>query len=91
MSFTLSCQSQWISTFYYATNLITIRHYVVNIYLLEKKNLLLILSFPLLLQVGVMDAKGYCVNIPWKNGGVGDNDYIFAFRHAVLPIGIFLA
>ena len=34
-----------------------------------------------------MDAKGYCVNIPWKNGGVGDNDYIFAFKNAVLPIG----
>ena len=38
-------------------------------------------------QVGSMDAKGYCVNIPWKNGGVGDNDYIFAFKNAVLPIG----
>ncbi|CAA6665283.1 unnamed protein product [Spirodela intermedia] len=37
-------------------------------------------------DVGIMDAKGYCVNIPWKNGGVGDNDYIFSFQHAVLPI-----
>ncbi|XP_078431588.1 histone deacetylase 15 [Wolffia australiana] len=37
-------------------------------------------------DVGSVDAKGYCVNIPWKNGGVGDNDYIFAFQHAILPI-----
>lgn len=43
----------------------------------------------LLLQVGIMGAEGYCVNIPWKCGGVGDNDYIFAFRHVVLPIGSF--
>ncbi|KAL5726035.1 histone deacetylase [Ranunculus cassubicifolius] len=33
-----------------------------------------------------MGAEGYCVNIPWKCGGVGDNDYIFAFQHVVLPI-----
>lgn len=37
-------------------------------------------------QVGVMDGKGYSVNIPWSCGGVGDNDYIFAFQHIVLPI-----
>ncbi|KAL5726042.1 histone deacetylase [Ranunculus cassubicifolius] len=37
-------------------------------------------------QVGSMGAEGYCVNIPWKCGGVGDNDYIFAFQHVVLPI-----
>lgn len=37
-------------------------------------------------QVGSMGADGYCVNIPWSRGGVGDNDYIFAFQHVVLPI-----
>lgn len=39
------------------------------------------------LQVGTMGAEGYCVNVPWSCGGVGDNDYIFAFEHVVLPIG----
>ena len=34
-----------------------------------------------------MGAEGYCVNIPWSRGGVGDNDYIFAFQHIVIPIG----
>lgn len=38
------------------------------------------------IEVGVMDGKGYSVNIPWSRGGVGDNDYIFAFQHIVLPI-----
>ncbi|XAR51277.1 Histone deacetylase [Bertholletia excelsa] len=38
------------------------------------------------LEVGTMGAEGYCVNIPWARGGVGDNDYIFAFKHIVLPI-----
>lgn len=37
-----------------------------------------------------MGAEGYCVNIPWSRGGVGDNDYIFAFQHVVLPIGYYL-
>ncbi|XP_020577070.1 histone deacetylase 15 [Phalaenopsis equestris] len=37
-------------------------------------------------EVGVMDGKGFSVNIPWSRGGVGDNDYIFAFQHIVLPI-----
>ncbi|KAG1347977.1 hypothetical protein COCNU_06G018060 [Cocos nucifera] len=40
------------------------------------------------LVVGTMDAKGYSVNIPWSCGGVGDNDYIFAFQHVVLPIAL---
>lgn len=44
-------------------------------------------SHILLLQIGSMGAEGYCVNIPWGRGGVGDNDYIFAFQHVVLPIG----
>ncbi|CAL1399898.1 unnamed protein product [Linum trigynum] len=37
-------------------------------------------------EVGSKGAEGYCVNIPWSCGGVGDNDYIFAFQHVVLPI-----
>lgn len=37
-------------------------------------------------EVGTMNGKGYSVNIPWSCGGVGDNDYIFAFQHIVLPI-----
>lgn len=41
----------------------------------------------LLLQIGTNGAAGYCVNIPWSRGGIGDNDYIFAFQHVVLPIG----
>ncbi|XP_010905063.1 histone deacetylase 15 isoform X3 [Elaeis guineensis] len=39
-------------------------------------------------EVGMVDAKGYSVNIPWSCGGVGDNDYIFAFQHVVLPIAL---
>ncbi|KAK8657131.1 hypothetical protein V6N13_035387 [Hibiscus sabdariffa] len=38
------------------------------------------------LEVGSNGAEGYCVNIPWSRGGVGDNDYTFAFQHVVLPI-----
>ncbi|XP_057459925.1 histone deacetylase 15 isoform X2 [Actinidia eriantha] len=37
-------------------------------------------------EVGTMGAEGYCVNVPWSRGGVGDNDYLFAFQHVVLPI-----
>ncbi|XP_068652281.1 histone deacetylase 15-like [Aristolochia californica] len=37
-------------------------------------------------EIGVSDGEGYCVNIPWRCGGVGDGDYIFAFQHIVLPI-----
>uniref|UniRef100_A0ACD5UYU6 Uncharacterized protein n=2 Tax=Avena sativa TaxID=4498 RepID=A0ACD5UYU6_AVESA len=37
-------------------------------------------------EVGVLDGEGFSVNIPWSCGGVGDNDYIFAFQHVVLPI-----
>ncbi|KAL6954552.1 histone deacetylase [Sarracenia purpurea var. burkii] len=33
-----------------------------------------------------MGAEGFCVNVPWSRGGVGDNDYLFAFHHVVLPI-----
>ncbi|XP_010506955.1 PREDICTED: histone deacetylase 15 [Camelina sativa] len=37
-------------------------------------------------EVGTNGGEGYCVNVPWSCGGVGDNDYIFAFQHVVLPI-----
>ncbi|XP_022925300.1 histone deacetylase 15 isoform X1 [Cucurbita moschata] len=37
-------------------------------------------------EVGTMGAEGYCVNVPWSQSGVGDNDYIFAFKQVVLPI-----
>ncbi|GER32892.1 histone deacetylase 15 [Striga asiatica] len=37
-------------------------------------------------EVGKGDAKGYCVNVPWSCGGVGNNDYLFAFQQVVLPI-----
>ncbi|KAM3254383.1 hypothetical protein ACQJBY_048098 [Aegilops geniculata] len=37
-------------------------------------------------EVGDLAGKGFSVNIPWSCGGVGDNDYIFAFQHVVLPI-----
>ncbi|KAL6994893.1 Histone deacetylase 15, variant 2 [Sarracenia purpurea var. burkii] len=37
-------------------------------------------------EVGIMGAEGFCVNVPWSRGGVGDNDYLFAFHHVVLPI-----
>lgn len=37
-------------------------------------------------EVGTMGAEGYCVNVPWSSGGVGDHDYMFAFQHVVLPI-----
>ncbi|KAJ8541142.1 hypothetical protein K7X08_001958 [Anisodus acutangulus] len=39
-------------------------------------------------EVGSMGAEGYCVNIPWSRGGVGDKDYIFAFEQVVLPIAL---
>uniref|UniRef100_A0A6N2N2L6 histone deacetylase n=2 Tax=Salix viminalis TaxID=40686 RepID=A0A6N2N2L6_SALVM len=37
-------------------------------------------------EVGRNGAEGSCVNIPWSRGGVGDNDYIFAFQNLVIPI-----
>lgn len=37
-------------------------------------------------EVGIDGAEGYCVNVPWNRGGVGDNDYVFAFQNVVLPI-----
>lgn len=37
-------------------------------------------------KVGVKGAKGYSVNIPWNRAGVGDCDYLSAFKHIVIPI-----
>ncbi|CAL5091293.1 unnamed protein product [Urochloa decumbens] len=37
-------------------------------------------------EVGILGGQGFSVNIPWSRGGVGDNDYIFAFQNVVLPI-----
>ncbi|XP_074574248.1 histone deacetylase 15-like isoform X2 [Curcuma longa] len=39
-------------------------------------------------EVGSMDGEGFSVNIPWNCGGVGDNDYVFAFQHVVIPIAL---
>lgn len=41
------------------------------------------------MQVGILEGEGYSVNVPWKTGGVGDNDYLFAFQNIILPIGLF--
>ncbi|XP_049931862.1 histone deacetylase 15 [Nymphaea colorata] len=38
--------------------------------------------------IGGLGAEGYSVNIPWKCGGIGDNDYLFAFEQVVLPIAL---
>lgn len=46
-----------------------------------------LLIFGYAVQVGSNGAEGYCVNVPWSCGGVGDKDYIYAFQHVVLPIG----
>ncbi|KAI5062795.1 hypothetical protein GOP47_0021342 [Adiantum capillus-veneris] len=37
-------------------------------------------------EVGFGNGEGYSVNIPWPCGGIGDEDYIFAFLNVVLPI-----
>lgn len=37
-------------------------------------------------QVGENLGEGFNVNIPWPVGGVGDADYIYAFRKVVMPI-----
>ncbi|CAM6087216.1 unnamed protein product [Calypogeia fissa] len=37
-------------------------------------------------EVGSGKGEGSSVNIPWICSGIGDNDYIFAFLHIVLPI-----
>lgn len=37
-------------------------------------------------QVGVGAGAGCTVNIPWPDGGMGDNEYLHAFYRVVLPI-----
>ena len=37
-------------------------------------------------EVGSGPGEGFCVNIPWGCGGIGDQDYLFAFQNIVLPI-----
>ncbi|CAF2077912.1 unnamed protein product [Brassica oleracea] len=40
-------------------------------------------------EVGTNGGEGYCVNVPWSCGGVGDNVYIYAFQHVVIRIAGF--
>lgn len=37
-------------------------------------------------MVGEGKGEGFSVNIPWQNAGVGDPDYVYAFRKVVIPI-----
>ncbi|CAD7702301.1 unnamed protein product [Ostreobium quekettii] len=37
-------------------------------------------------DVGSGQGKGFSVNIPWDYDGMGDEDYVAAFQHVVLPI-----
>lgn len=37
-------------------------------------------------MVGDGKGEGFSVNIPWQNSGVGDADYVYAFRKIVIPI-----
>lgn len=37
-------------------------------------------------MVGVGNAAGTSVNIPWPTFGFGDADYLYAFQHIVMPI-----
>ena len=36
--------------------------------------------------MGSGQGEGYTVNIPWDYDGMGDDDYIAAFQHVILPI-----
>lgn len=36
--------------------------------------------------MGTGQGKGFSVNIPWDYDGMGDEDYVAAFQHVVLPI-----
>lgn len=38
------------------------------------------------IEVGCDEGEGFSVNIPWGCGGIGDEDYLFAFQQIVLPI-----
>nr|XP_024387376.1 histone deacetylase 15-like isoform X2 [Physcomitrium patens]XP_024387378.1 histone deacetylase 15-like isoform X2 [Physcomitrium patens] len=37
-------------------------------------------------HVGSGPGEGFSVNIPWSCGGIGDEDYLSAFQHIVMPI-----
>ncbi|KAH7444225.1 hypothetical protein KP509_02G070600 [Ceratopteris richardii] len=37
-------------------------------------------------EVGIKDGEGFSVNIPWPCGGIGDEDYLFAFQNVIMPI-----
>lgn len=37
-------------------------------------------------KVGEGKGEGFNVNVPWPVGGVGDADYVYAFRKVILPI-----
>lgn len=37
-------------------------------------------------KVGEGKGEGFSVNIPWQGAGVGDSDYVYAFRKVVIPI-----
>ncbi|ODV82661.1 hypothetical protein CANARDRAFT_209768 [[Candida] arabinofermentans NRRL YB-2248] len=37
-------------------------------------------------QVGIGAGEGFNVNVPWPVGGMGDADYIYAFRKVIMPI-----
>ncbi|KAJ2721317.1 Histone deacetylase hda1 [Coemansia sp. Benny D115] len=37
-------------------------------------------------KVGKDAGRGFNINIPWAAGGVGDGDYLYAFRNIVIPV-----
>ncbi|EGG03660.1 uncharacterized protein MELLADRAFT_90044 [Melampsora larici-populina 98AG31] len=39
-------------------------------------------------RIGEGLGRGYNVNIPWPEAGMGDEDYIFAFQRLVMPIAM---
>lgn len=37
-------------------------------------------------KTGAGAGEGYSVNVPWQSAGVGDADYMYAFRRVIVPI-----
>jgi acetoin utilization deacetylase AcuC-like enzyme len=37
-------------------------------------------------DIGIGDGRGYTVNCPWRTKGMGDDEYICAVQHLLLPI-----
>ncbi|KAJ2797477.1 Histone deacetylase hda1, partial [Coemansia helicoidea] len=37
-------------------------------------------------MVGQGPGRGYNINVPWASGGVGDGDYMYAFKKLLLPV-----